>query len=552
MPESGRKKNICFSVVAAGYEAVYGTGNVHIWRPTLDICRIREFPIDELYLLVPGHWEYLMPDLQRDIAAVSPRTKIEVMCIEDMEIIDFASQYSYFSKIFKKHIVHAPDRKYYINLPPGRGHFLYFCILSIIYTFNLPLEFFFVFPDGKYFVGNPDHDSWQALARSFDVGQVSGGALNRDIEVRNERFKNLLERVEQVARVSSAPLLFSGESGTGKSQLARSIYQLKKEAAGLEGPLVEVSCAALRGDSALSALFGHVKGAYTNAVQSRRGLLLQAHRGVLFLDEIGEMDLDSQALLVTALEEKTFLPVGADVPVYSDFQLICGTNRPLAAEVARGNFRPDLFMRINLWNFELPPLRERTEDIEANLDFELKRLQHELKRKVAFQAEARADFLDFAASTQALWLGNFRDFSSAVTRMGTLAHKCVIDKNAVQAEKEYLLRMWAEAAPLAQEERTACSALLDVPPASPDSTGHSGFAMLESLAASGRIPAEILEQNCFTKVQLEGVLQICLQSPSLLEAGTRVYGADKSPARQGNRLSKYLTGHGINWRRLKG
>ncbi len=582
MAEDGRKKNICFSVVAAGYEAVYGTGNVHIWRPTLDLCRVREIPIDELYLLVPGNWEYLMPDLQRDIIAVSPHTKIEVLSIEDMQIIDFAHQYSFFSKVFKKHIVDAPDRKYYINLPPGRGHFLYFCILSIIYTSGLPLEFFFVFPDGQYFVGNPDHDSWLALARSFDVGQVSGGALNREIEVKNRQFKNLLERVEQVARVSSAPLLFSGESGTGKSQLARSIYQLKKESAGLEGPLVEVSCAALRGDSALSALFGHVKGAYTNAVQSRRGLLLQAHRGVLFLDEIGEMDLDSQALLVKALEEKTFLPVGADVPVYSDFQLICGTNRSLAAEVAQGGFRSDLFARINLWNFELPPLRERAEDIEANLDFEIKRLRSELKRKVEFHPDAREAFLEFATSPQALWLGNFRDFSSAITRMGTLAPKGIIGMGAVRKEKEYLLRMWEEAAPVtdvaalpttltglaalpaapagsaaftAAPKAAPPTVLPAAPPAAPNAPGAFEtpvFPLLGSLAASGRIPAEILEQDYFTNAQLEGVLKICLQSPSLQAAGPRVYGAGNSPARQGNRLSKYLTGHGISWRRLKG
>ncbi len=573
MPEYDKKKNVFFSVVATGYEAVYGKSNANIWRPTLDLCRINEFPVDELYLIVLKHWDYLMPDLLRDIASVSPATKVKVLHIENNHVVDFTGQYGYFSKIFSEYIIDAENTKYYINLPPGRGYFLYFCMLSIIYTLNLPLEIFFVFPGGEYSVGNPDPASWLSIARILDISQTPDGVLTRNVTVRNKRFAELLEQVEQVAKVSSAPLLFSGESGTGKSQLARAVYQLKRSAAGLEGHLIEVSCAALRGDSALSALFGHVKGAYTHAVQSRRGLLLQAHKGVLFLDEIGEMDLDSQALLVKALEEKTFLPVGSDVPVYSDFHLICGTNRSLSEEVARGRFRADLFARINLWAFELPPLRERPEDIEANLDFELKRLSTELKRPVAFHPGARKEFLEFAVSPQALWLANFRDFSSAVTRMGTLAAKGIINKNIVLAEKDYLLEMWQKARPDASESCSPCSvnsfspsaafvpvfseAVASVAPAAPSSGfkaeqgASSAFSLLERLASSGCISAKVMDLDYFTKVQLEGVLKVCLESSSLMEAGPRIFGQDKSPRRQSNRLSKYLTGHGINWRQLK-
>src|SRR5215213_7674940 len=111
----------------------------------------------------------------------------------------------------------------------------------------------------------------------------------------------------------------------------------------------------------MSALFGHVKGSFTGAVRDRSGLLRTAHGGLLFLDEIGELGLDEQAMLLRALEEKVFLPLGSDREVRSDFQLIAGTNRDLGARVREGRFRDDLLARINLWTFSLPGLAERRE-----------------------------------------------------------------------------------------------------------------------------------------------------------------------------------------------
>src|SRR6185436_12447123 len=113
-------------------------------------------------------------------------------------------------------------------------------------------------------------------------------------------------------------------------------------------------------------LFGHVKGSFTGAAQDRKGLLVAADGGLLFLDEIGELGLDEQAMLLRAVEEKRFLPVGSDTEVESDFQLIAGTNRGLAEEVRSGRFRADLLARIDLWTFRLPGLAERREDVEPN------------------------------------------------------------------------------------------------------------------------------------------------------------------------------------------
>jgi transcriptional regulatory protein RtcR len=172
---------------------------------------------------------------------------------------------------------------------------------------------------------------------------------------------------------SIEPILLTGPTGAGKSHLARRISELKSTRRLITGSFVEINCATLRGDAAMSALFGHVKDAFTGAAHDRPGLLRTAKDGLIFLDEVGELGLDEQAMLLRAVEEKRFLPVGADEEVASNFQLIAGTNRDLFAAVEAGTFREDLLARINLWTFELPGLRERLEDLEPNVQYELER-----------------------------------------------------------------------------------------------------------------------------------------------------------------------------------
>ncbi len=196
---------------------------------------------------------------------------------------------------------------------------------------------------------------------------------------------------------------------------------LKKLRRQVEGPFVEVNCATLRGDSAMSALFGHRKGAFTGAMQDRPGLLRAANGGVLFLDEIGELGADEQAMILRAIEDKRFLPVGADQEVMSEFQLIAGTNRDLGVAIEQGRFRDDLYARLNLWSFALPGLKERREDIEPNLDFELKRFAAREGMHVTFNREARERYLAFATAPEAEWRSNFRDLGASLTRMATLA-----------------------------------------------------------------------------------------------------------------------------------
>jgi transcriptional regulatory protein RtcR len=284
-----------------------------------------------------------------------------------------------------------------------------------------------------------------------------------------------------------------------------------------------VNCATIRGEAAMSALFGHVKGSFTGALRDRPGLLRAANRGVLFLDEIGELGLDEQAMLLRALEEKVFLPLGGDREVKSDFQLIAGTNRDLGTMVRERRFRDDLLARINLWTFVLPGLKERREDIEPNLDFELEQFTRRSGTNVRFNREARERFLSFATSVEAAWPGNFRDLNGAVVRMATLARGGRITTDIVDEEIARMRDEW--------HPRASASSL----------SRFLGEEQLSSLDA-------------FDRVQLEHVVEVLRRTRSLSGAGRLLFGASrqqKTSANDADRLRKYLARFGLDWKMLR-
>jgi transcriptional regulatory protein RtcR len=318
-----------------------------------------------------------------------------------------------------------------------------------------------------------------------------------------------------------------GPTGAGKSFLARRLYELKKARRQAAGRFVEINCATLHGDGAGSTLFGHVKGAFTGAMSERSGLLRTADKGVLFLDEIGELGLDEQAMLLKAIEEKRFLPVGGDHEVLSDFQLIAGTNRDLGREVAYGRFREDLFARINLWTYELPGLVERSEDIEPNIDYLLREFGAEHGHMVRFNKEARDHYMRFAMSQDARWSGNFRDLSASITRMATLAESGRINDAIVDGEITRLRQLWR---PFSDTVRTS-----DMQPADLDALlGTDASAQLDQ----------------FDALQLQAVVGICRQSISLSDAGRKLFAVSRTAKRQPNdadRLKKYLARFDLSW-----
>jgi transcriptional regulator with PAS, ATPase and Fis domain len=215
------------------------------------------------------------------------------------------------------------------------------------------------------------------------------------------------------AAASDATILLRGESGTGKEVFARAVHAASKRKA---GPFVAVNCAALGAELLESELFGHEKGAFTGAVRGKPGRIELASGGTLFLDEIGELAPALQAKLLRVLQEREFERVGGTHPLRADVRVVAATNRDLAAHVASGGFREDLYYRLNVVSLRLPPLRDRREDVGPLLD-------HFLRR---FTVEAGRQNLRFSETTRALlashtWPGNVRELANVVERAVVLA-----------------------------------------------------------------------------------------------------------------------------------
>src|SRR6202522_3987557 len=345
-------------------------------RPSVSFCRQPDLLMRRFELLHGKRDSSLGKTVRADMRTVSPETEVRQHEMEFRDPWDFEEVYETLFKFSRQYPFDTDSEDYLIHITTGT-HVAQICLFLLTESRWLPGRLIQCSPDrdrgapGKIKIIDLDLSRYDRIASRFQQEQREGVSyLKGGIETRNTAFNRLIDRIEQVAIATRDPLLLMGPTGAGKSRLARRIYELKKVRHAVKGEFVDVNCATLRGDGAMSALFGHTKGAFTGALKDRPGLLRAAHGGVLFLDEIGELGLDEQAMLLRALEEKTFLPLGSDRESSSDFQLIAGTNRDLPGAVREGRFREDLLARINLWTFSLPGLRARPEDIEPNLDFE--------------------------------------------------------------------------------------------------------------------------------------------------------------------------------------
>ena len=223
----------------------------------------------------------------------------------------------------------------------------------------------------------------------------------------------LNEMIASIARAPS-PVLIEGESGTGKGVLAKIIHERSPRA---RAPFVDLNCAGLSKELLESELFGHERGAFTNAMNTKPGLFEIAADGALFLDEIGEMEITVQARVLKALEEKRFRRVGGVRDLRADFRLIAATNRDLQAEVAAGRFRGDLYYRLNVVRIRMPPLRERLEDVPILVEELLKSIVKELGRRVPKVSPHAMKKLQSYP-----WPGNVRELRNVLERaMLTLA-----------------------------------------------------------------------------------------------------------------------------------
>jgi transcriptional regulator with PAS, ATPase and Fis domain len=224
-----------------------------------------------------------------------------------------------------------------------------------------------------------------------------------------------------VARSPSSTVLITGESGTGKDLAARIIHR-RSERRG--GPFLNVTCSALTAPLLESELFGHERGAFTDAKERRKGLLEQAHTGTVFLDEIGEMSPDMQSKLLRFLEEKTFRRVGGLTDIRADVRVIAATNADLQRAVAEGAFREDLYYRLAVLTVKMPPLRERGGDMERLAAYFIQRFNREFHRRVERVAPSALTAL--GAYT---WPGNVRELRNAIERAVLLSESATLSKS---------------------------------------------------------------------------------------------------------------------------
>jgi len=263
------------------------------------------------------------------------------------------------------------------------------------------------------------------MRRLYEQGQELRGEINRltgaeGMETANPAMAELLDTAKRAAG-SEATVLIAGESGTGKEVLARLIHQHSPRA---QGPMLAVNCAAIPENLLESELFGHVKGAFTGAVNSRKGRFEAAAGGTLFLDEIGELRLDLQAKLLRAIQDREVTPVGADLPEAVDVRLIAASNRDLYAGIAEGTFREDLYYRLGVILLHLPPLRERREDIPGLV-------KHFLK-KCGAPAGVRFSPAALARLKSYPWPGNIRELENLVERAVILRRAELIEAEDLQ------------------------------------------------------------------------------------------------------------------------
>ncbi|PIT17366.1 transcriptional regulator [Snodgrassella alvi] len=508
------------------------------WRPTVDVCNHPELPVSRFELLYHVNDNELLAEIIQDIKTIAPDTQVNPVAVDIHDPWDFEEVYTCLLDLAKSYQFDYEQENYYLNITTGT-HVMQICWFLLAESRFYPARLLQLSPTkgtarhetaltepaehqqlcsrGQINIIDLNLNRYDQILTRFQ--QYAGQAtelLKSGIATRNPHYNQLITEIEQVASRSHAPILLCGPTGAGKSFLARQIYQLKLNKHQISGQFVEINCATLTGDNAMSTLFGHSRGAYTGASMARSGLLKQADNGLLFLDEIGELGLDEQAILLKAIEEKHFYPLGSDKLVSSQFQLIAGTNKDLKQAIACGAFREDLYARINLWSYQLPGLAERKEDIEPNIDFELARYAQEYGTMPRFNQQSRTRYVNFATSATARWTGNFRELTASITRMATLATQGNITLAQVEDEIQRLQQHWQQTTP-----------------------------------ADALIPAEIDE---FDRYQLEKVIEVCRKSRTLSEAGRYLFAvsrAQKQRTNDADRLKKYLAKFDLSWEQIK-
>jgi transcriptional regulatory protein RtcR len=515
------------------------------WRPTVELCRNAELAVDELVLIYNASSKkaetLATPTLAEARAAAGERdctlkTRLVLFNLQDAWDPQEVTK-ALVPRILQLKGLDPVKTDLFVSVTTGT-HPIQAALSLLVRSRQLPGQLIiYVAPDDPTLeepvvegrgrvVRIPSHLDDVAIP-AFSRPEAGGTGWVFTSKNRALRSKEL--ELEKVAQNSVEPILLLGSSGTGKTLLAEQIYKLKRKAGTAKGNFMPVNCATLRGPLLASTLFGHKKGAATDLTTDRVGALKHADNGVLFLDEIGELPIETQAQLLKALEEKAFYRVGDDEPTKSEFQLVAATNRSLATAVANGEFRVDLYARIEQWQFRLPELADRREDIRHFLTMELEHCGE----PVVFEKAAKATYLSFAKAKSSRWPGNLRELRKSVHRLVTFARigaqgrpqdraaKPVITESIVAEELKRLTRDWAEMQGRATEHATA------------GGTPTAGF-----------LPPKLAALNRYQTGGMLEFVRVCRSAGFPAEAGRILFGSLGNPT---DRVTKVLKKHGLTW-----
>lgn len=288
----------------------------------------------------------------------------------------------------------------------------------------------------------------KTLERASLKNQIKRERLKFDNVIgESKQIRSVYQVLKKIIDSDATTILIQGETGTGKGLLAQTIHYHSKRK---EKPFIELNCSSMPENLVESELFGHEKGAFTDAKRSKKGLIEEADGGTAFLDEIGDLHLSVQVKLLKVIEEKTFRRIGALKDIAVDIRIISATNRDLESLVDKGDFREDLFYRLNVVQIYVPPLRERKEDIPVLANHFLERYNAEFGKEIrSISSEAMQLLIDHP------WWGNVRELKNTIERT------CLLENSEVIRPEHLSLRTKRRARKSSQENNFACS--LDLP-----------------------------------------------------------------------------------------
>jgi len=530
------KKNIIFGHLGK-YRDRFDEKNPSRWRPSLSMFGFKNFPVHSFHLLYRLDEKEVACSIKAEIAKISKKTEVVLHPLDITDPFDFQEVYT---KLYRfcdgMKAQFRPELENYYFTIGTNTHVWQIGVFLVVYTRLFPGKILQTWgpnlQEGRTEAGLSPVDLDLGENAPFftlkkEKKETNEEILKSGIKTKNSRYNELINKIEKYAANSELPILLLGKTGTGKTYLARRIFEVKKNAHLIGDDIeqiVEMDCTTIPETLLESELFGYKKGAFTGAVTDYKGRLLEADEGILFIDEIGNLSMYAQAKLLKVMEDKKIRPFGGtdkDIKT-SNFQLICATNKNLMKEIEAGNFREDLLARFDVLTFELPELRERKEDIGPYItDHWLKEKEkndrNHIHIRYDFTQAAWELYMGFAESSEAVWKANFRALNSSLERMtieAKIKESKIIDTEIVQEEIICLKKKWENSA-----------------------------------SEDPRIPYTI---DSIDRVQMEYVLKVCDENDSLAEAGRKLYNCSllkKGSYNDSDRLRKYLAAKNLTWDR---